>query len=34
MRLSTEKLAALGWEPTYESSPAARVAVEELTQEL
>ena len=34
MRLSTEKLAALGWEPTYESSPAVRVAAEELAQEL
>ena len=34
MRLSTEKLAALGWEPNYESSPAVRVAAEELAQEL
>jgi UDP-glucose 4-epimerase len=34
MRLSTEKLAALGWEPTHESSPAVRVAAEELAQEL
>ena len=34
MRLSTEKLATLGWEPNYESSPAVRVAAEELAQEL
>jgi len=34
MRLSTEKLAKLGWEPKYESSPAVRVAAEQLAQEL
>ncbi len=34
MRLSTKKLAALGWEPTYGSSPTVRVAAEELAQKL
>ncbi len=34
MRLSTEKLAELGWKPNYESSPAVRVAAKELAQEL
>ncbi len=34
MRLSTEKLAALGWDPNYESDSAVRVAAEELAQEL
>lgn len=30
VQLSIEKLAALGWEPTYESTPAVRRAAEEL----
>ena len=34
MRLSVQKLAALGWEPEYESTPAVRQAAEELAQEL
>lgn len=34
MRLSVQKLAELGWEPEYESTPAVRQAVEELAQEL
>lgn len=34
MRLSIEKLRALGWEPTYESDEAVRTAATELTKEL
>ncbi len=34
MRLSTEKLTAIGWEPTYESTPAVRLATEELKREI
>ena len=34
MRLSTEKLTGLGWEPNHESSTAVRQAAEELAQEL
>jgi|AntDeeMinimDraft_6_1070357.scaffolds.fasta_scaffold00834_6 hypothetical protein len=34
MHLSVEKLTRLGWEPTYESTPAVSQATEELTQEL
>jgi len=34
MRLSTEKLDGLGWEPNYGSTPAVRVAAEELEWEL
>jgi len=32
VQLSIEKLAALGWEPTYESTPAVRRAAEELAE--
>lgn len=34
MRLSTEVLAALGWEPTTESDRTVRKATRELTEEL
>ncbi len=34
MRLSVQKLTALGWEPNHESSTAVRQAAEELAQEL
>ena len=34
MRLSVQKLAALGWEPNHESTAAVRMAAEELEQEL
>jgi len=34
MRLATDRLAALGWTPTYESTPAVRQAAIELAQEL
>ncbi len=34
MRLSIRKLAAIGWEPNYESTPAVRMAAEELVQEI
>ncbi len=34
MQLSTEKLAALGWEPNYESTSAVQVVTKELSQEL
>ena len=34
MRLSIERLAALGWEPNYESTTAVRMAAEELANEI
>jgi len=34
MRLSTQKLTTIGWEPTYESTPAVRLATEELKREI
>lgn len=34
MRLSIEKLGALGWEPNYESTTAVRMAAEELANEI
>ena len=34
MRLCIQKLAALRWEPNYESTTAVRMAAEELVQEI